>query len=50
MAVGVEQQVLEGLRQLPMEQQHEVVDFVQALIRKTQARPTLWDKIDTRTH
>ena len=49
MAVDVEQQVIEGLRQLSVEQQHEVADFVLALIHNPQAGSTLWDKIDTRT-
>lgn len=47
MAADLEQQVIEGLKQLSAKQQHEVVEFVQALIHKTQSRPTLWDKIDT---
>ncbi len=48
MAANLEQTILDHLRQLPPEQQQEIVAFVQGLVQKRPARKTLWDKIDER--
>ncbi|MBE9115269.1 hypothetical protein IQ249_05075 [Lusitaniella coriacea LEGE 07157] len=34
------------LSQLPLEQQQQVLDFIEFLAQKSQLRPSLWDKID----
>lgn len=48
MALSVEQTVVTGLRLLPPDQQQEVAEFIQELVRKNTARQTIWDKIDER--
>ncbi|MEK9136975.1 MAG: hypothetical protein AAB393_07625, partial [Bacteroidota bacterium] len=37
-----------GMRMLPLEQQQEVMAFVQELVQKRALRKTLWEKIDER--
>lgn len=48
MSTSIEQTVIEGLRQLTLEQQKEVADFIQQLMQKNAPRKTLWEKIDAR--
>lgn len=40
--------VIEKLHQLPLEQQQEVLDFVEFLVHKSMPQQTIWEKIEAR--
>lgn len=47
--MSITEVIVEKLQQLPLEQQQEVLDFVESLVQKRPARAshqTIWDRID----
>ncbi len=44
-----ENMIIRELRMLPPEQQDQVIEFIQKLIKKTVRHETIWDKIDKHT-